>query len=314
MFRVKRMLLVGLLIFGLVAPAAAGEIHWVTDFAAAKAQAKKEKKYLFIDFTGSDWCGWCKKLEKEVFSQEAFQKKIPQEFIMVQLDFPKKTKQDEKIAKQNQELSQKYGVRGFPTVILTDADGEEFARTGYRAGGPEAYIANLDGYVQNFNAYQKLVQEAEKLDGVAKAKKLDEAVSKLVANGSQRDFNKLSQQIIALDKDGKAGLKAKYELPKKLDSIRTELNKSRDFDKALKDLDKLTVEAKAVPPMLQQVYLFQAGILIKGKGDKAAGMKKLELAQNAAPDTQTGKQLVKFIARMKAQNGPGAKPAPDAKK
>ena len=303
MFKVKRILLIGLLVFGLVAPAAAGEIHWVTDFAAAKAQAKKEKKYLFIDFTGSDWCGWCKKLDKEVFSQEAFKKQAPEKFVMVQLDFPKKSKQDEKIAKQNQKLSQKYGVRGFPTIILADADGEEFARTGYRAGGPEAYVANLDSYVKNFEDYQKLVQAAEKLDGVAKAKKLDEAVAKLVANGSRRDFKELSRQIIALDKDGKAGLKAKYELPKKLDSIRAELNKSRDFDKALKELDDLTVEAKAVPPMLQQVYLFQAGILIKGKGDKAAGMKKLELAQNAAPDTQTGKQLVKFIAKMKADGG-----------
>ena len=313
MFRMKRVVLVALLIFGLVVPAGAAGNHWLTDFAAAKAQAKKEKKFLFIDFTGSDWCGWCSKLDKEVFSQEAFQKKITDKFVLVQLDFPKQAKQDEKTARQNKELSQKFNVRGFPTIILADADGEEFARTGYRAGGAEAYLATLDSYVKNFEDYQKLVQEAEKLQGVEKARKLDEAVSKLVANGSRRDFNQLSQQIIALDKDGKAGLKAKYELPKKLDSIRAELNHSRDFDKALKDLDKLTVEAKAVPPMLQQVYLFQAGILIKGKGDKAAGVKKLELAQNAAPDTQTGKNLAKFIAKMKADDAKAKVPAASKK-
>ncbi len=302
MFGMKRIVLVGLLIFGLVVPAGAAGNQWLTDFAAAKAQAKKEKKYLFIDFTGSDWSGWCRKLDKEVFSQKAFQDKIKERFVLVQLDFPKQTKQDEKIARQNKELSEKFNIRGFPTIILADAEGKEFARTGYRTGGPEAYLTTLDNYVKNFDDYKKLVRQAEKLNGVDKAKKLDEALTKLVANGCRRDFKQLSRQIIALDKDGKAGLKAKYELPKKLDSIRAELNHSRDFDKALKDLDKLTDEAKAVPSLLQQVYLFQAGILIKGKGDKPAGMKKLELAQNAAPDTQTGKQLVQFIAKMKADN------------
>ena len=56
---------------------------WMTDFEAAKEKAKKEGKDLLIDFTGSDWCGWCIKLSKEVFEQEAFKKEAPQSFILV---------------------------------------------------------------------------------------------------------------------------------------------------------------------------------------------------------------------------------------
>jgi len=305
MLRIRNIVLVVLLVLGYAFSAGAADKLWISDFAAAKAQAKKENKLLLLDFTGSDWCGWCTKLKKEVFSQEQFIKEAPKDFVLVELDFPKKTKQDEKIKQQNQMLSQKYAVRGFPTIILADADGVEFARTGYRPGGPQAYLDSLKTYVANYKEYLKLIREAEKLDGIEKAKKLDQALAKLAENGSQRDREKLAKEIIALDKDGKAGLRAKYELPNKLNAIRDELNKSRDFDKALQELDKLTVEAKSVPPILQQVYLFQAGILIKGKGEKAAGIKKLELAQNAAPDTQTGKQLVAFIAKMKAGNGAG---------
>ncbi len=305
MHRIRNIVLVGLLVLGYAFSAGAADKLWVNDFAAAKDRAKKENKLLFLDFTGSDWCGWCIKLKKEVFSQELFIKDAPKKFILVELDFPKKTKQDDKLKQQNQMLSRKYAVQGFPTIILADADGVEFARTGYRPGGPKAYLEALDKYVGNFREYEKLVQEAKKLDGIEKARKLDQALARLAENGSQRDREKLAKEIIALDKDGQAGLRVKYELPGKLNAIRDELNKSRDFDKALQELDKLTVEARAVPPMLQQVYLFQAGILIKGKGEKAAGIKKLELAQNVAPDTQTGKQLVAFIAKMKADNGAG---------
>ncbi len=153
------------------------------------------------------------------------------------------------------------------------------------------------------------MREAEALQGVEKARKLDVAVAKMIANGCRRDHDKLAAEIMALDADGKAGLKAKYEIPQKLDAVRAELNKTRDFDQAMKKLDQLAGEARNSPNLLQQIYLLQAGILIKGKNEKTAGIKKLELAQLAAPETQTGKQLVNFIARMKAQPAKPVAPA-----
>ena len=313
MLKMKQVLLIGLLIFFITGTAdAASDNFWQTDFAAARDQARKEKKFMFLEFTGSDWCSWCAKLKKEVFSQELFQKEAPKDFVLVELDFPQKSQLDEKLTQQNQAFSKLYKVSGFPSVILTDAEGAEFARTGYQSGGPKAYLDTLKGFIKNYKQSLVLKEEALKLDGIEKAKKLDQAIALLVQNGSKNDYSKLIDEIIALDKDGKVGLRPKYELPRKLNAIEVQLNQDKDFDKAVVELDKLAPMAVSVPSLQQQVYLFQAGILIKGKGDKEKGLEKLELAQKAAPETKTGQQLVKFITRLKQETESGAKAQPEA--
>ena len=312
MLRTKCTLFLLLLVFFVAGSAGAESDNlWRTDFPAAKAQAVKEKKFLLLDFTGSDWCGWCTKLRQEVFSQELFKKEASKDFVLVELDFPKKSKLKEKLAQQNKALSQEYGIGGFPAIILVDAEGAEFARTGYQSGGPQAYLDSLKGFIKDFQQFLDLKKEALKLNGIEKAKKLDQAIALLVQNGSQRDYAKLADEIIALDKNGKAGLRAKYELPRKLNAIEAQLNQDKDYDKAVAELDKLAPTAVSVPSLLQQVYLFQAGVLIKGKGDKKRGLEKLELAQKAAPETKTGQDLVKFIARMKQEPKRRVKPGPN---
>ena len=307
MVKTKQIILLclGLVFLLSAANVTATEEIWQTDFAAAKAKAQKENKLLLIDFTGSDWCGWCKKLKKEVFSQKLFQQKAAQEFVLVELDFPQKTKLDEKLTAQNQGLAKAYAISGYPSIVLTDADGVEFARTGYKPGGAQTYLDHLQGFVKNYQQAQIFEQEATKLDGIEKAKKLDQAIALLVANGSKRSYDDLSDEIIALDKDGKAGLRPKYELPKKISAIESQLKQDKDFDKAVAELDKLAPQASNVPSLQQQIYLFQAGILIKGKGDKTKGLERLQLAQKAAPDTQTGQQLIEFIDRMQQEGEAG---------
>ena len=121
----------------------AAEGLWQTDFKAAQAKAKQEKKYLLVDFTGSDWCGWCIKLHNEVFDKEPFKAEAPKQFVLVELDFPHEKEQSDELKKQNKELSEKYNIEGFPTVLLLDAEGQVIARTGYREGGPEDYLKQL---------------------------------------------------------------------------------------------------------------------------------------------------------------------------
>ena len=85
-----------------------------------KKQAAESNKDLLIDFTGSDWCGWCIKLHKEVFSQDAFKEGVKDKFVLVEIDFPKdKSKLSEETQKQNEELGEKYAVQGYPTILLT---------------------------------------------------------------------------------------------------------------------------------------------------------------------------------------------------
>ncbi|MCK6458840.1 MAG: thioredoxin family protein [Planctomycetes bacterium] len=115
---------------------------WLTDFEAALARAKSEKKPILADFTGSDWCGWCIKLKDEVFSKDEFKEWAEENVVLLELDYPRKTEQPEALKKQNEDLKAKYQIRGYPTVLFLDAKGKVIGQSGYKPGGPEAWIAD----------------------------------------------------------------------------------------------------------------------------------------------------------------------------
>lgn len=116
---------------------------WMTDFEAAQSKAKAENKPMLLDFTGSDWCGWCIKLDEEVFDQAAFSQYAAAELVLVEIDFPRGKEQSDKLKAQNEALAQQYGVRGFPTILVLSSEGELIEKTGYRRGGAEAYVQHI---------------------------------------------------------------------------------------------------------------------------------------------------------------------------
>jgi protein disulfide-isomerase len=121
----------------------AAESGWLTDFNAAKKAAAERKVPILADFSGSDWCGWCIKLDKEVFSQKAFKDYAKDNLVLFLADFPRKKTLPAEMKKQNEDLAGKYGIEGFPTVLLLDAEGKVLQTTGYRQGGAEAYVKHL---------------------------------------------------------------------------------------------------------------------------------------------------------------------------
>ncbi|MCK5850365.1 MAG: thioredoxin family protein [Kiritimatiellae bacterium] len=123
-------------------------VTWLTNFEVAQKLAKEKKLPILVDFSGSDWCGWCIKLHNEVFSQNEFKKYAKDNLVLLFLDFPSKKEQSETEKKQNQALAQKYGVQGFPTVLLLDAEGKVIGRTGYQRGGPTAYVDHLKEFIK----------------------------------------------------------------------------------------------------------------------------------------------------------------------
>ncbi|MFN0058602.1 MAG: thioredoxin family protein [Planctomycetota bacterium] len=154
-----------LLLLSFVSTSFAGEgLPWVHKFEEAQAKAKKEKKDLFINFTGSDWCGWCKRLDAEVFTQGDFAKTAGKDFIFVFIDFPKAADLKAKVPdpKSNEELQKKYGVQGFPTILLTDAEGRVYGRTGYQEGGPEKYLASLTKFREGGEKIKALLDNKKK--------------------------------------------------------------------------------------------------------------------------------------------------------
>jgi thioredoxin-related protein len=117
---------------------------WLDNFEKAKAQAKAENKKILLDFTGSDWCGWCKKLDAEVFSQQEWKDYAAKKLVLVELDFPRGSQLPPETKKQNDELARKFRIEGYPTIIITSASGQKKGELGYVPGGPKAFIAALE--------------------------------------------------------------------------------------------------------------------------------------------------------------------------
>ncbi len=118
---------------------------WLIDFEKAKAQAKSANKPMLLNFTGSDWCGWCVVLHEEVFSQKPFKDYAAKSLVLVEIDFPIDKPQSEAIKAQNEALTEKYDIPGYPTILLLSPEGELIDKTGYRKGGAQKYVEHLKG-------------------------------------------------------------------------------------------------------------------------------------------------------------------------
>ena len=137
----------GLFAVWAVSQAVASEGEWLTDVPKALDRAKAEKKVVLLDFTGSDWCGWCKRFDKEVFSTTEFKEYATKNLVLVEVDFPNQKKLGPELKKANDGLKNKYNVNGFPTLVVLNGEGREIGRqVGYLEGGPKAFIAMLETF------------------------------------------------------------------------------------------------------------------------------------------------------------------------
>jgi thiol-disulfide isomerase/thioredoxin len=170
-----------------------------------------------VDFTGSDWCGWCIKLDKEVFSQQPFLDYAHQEFVLVALDYPhgEEAKAAVPNPERNKALSNQYKIRGFPTILLMTPDGEVYAQTGYQAGGPEKYVEHLKELkttgMKAVADVRRLTQALADAKGAAKEPIYAEAIEALggMEPGSPASI-KLAEAVrgaLEYDASGKLGLK-----------------------------------------------------------------------------------------------------------
>ncbi len=147
------------------------ELVWETDVNVASKIAKKEKKPLLLFFTGSDWCGWCIRLQKEVLKTPEFAKWAKENVVLVELDYPRASSQSDAIKKQNSELQQAFGIQGYPTIYFANGvakDGkvnfQGLGSTGYVAGGPSAWLAVADGILKSNSAVKSLEPVAKKVN------------------------------------------------------------------------------------------------------------------------------------------------------
>jgi protein disulfide-isomerase len=122
-------------------------LSWNGNLEKAIEQAKKENKAVLVNFTGSDWCIWCKRLSAEVFQQKEFEEYAKESLVLVMLDFPKDIQQSQETKAYNNSLAQKYGIQGFPTILIIDGQGKLVAQTGYQPGGAAKYLEHIKSYL-----------------------------------------------------------------------------------------------------------------------------------------------------------------------
>jgi thioredoxin-related protein len=150
----KKIFLIAVFFIG-IGISQAQELKWYTDVKEAMTVSNKEKKPLMLFFTGSDWCGWCIRLQNEVLKTPEFKKWANENVVLVELDFPRRTPQSDELKKQNSELQQAFGIQGFPTVYFVNATVKEgkvnfegLGSTGYVAGGPTAWLNVANTYLK----------------------------------------------------------------------------------------------------------------------------------------------------------------------
>lgn len=267
---------------GLMAEQDGARFEWVSQYDEALAQSKATSKPIVLFFTGSDWCGWCHKLEKEVLNTSEFADLAGNEFVFVTLDFPLYKPTDPKTTEQNKKLQKKYDVKGFPTLVIIDKNEQQIGSVGYRPGGAKAYAEYLNKMVKDYNQYKQKVSEAEGKNLSStdlkslyqKASELgqDDEAAKLVQLGikSEEKIYFLLEKFRSLGTQGDIRSAQAQNVKKEIQSLDPNNEKETQYEIALiefesysDDMAKDIASAEiAVAPLIQYIQKY-------GKGDKA---------------------------------------------
>ena len=304
------------LILSIAAPTRAAE-GWTEDFDKAKETAAKDGKDLLIDFTGSDWCGWCIKLQKEVFTKDGFKSTAPKNFVLVELDFPQQKEQSKELKERNAKLQEEFGIEGFPTIILADAKGRPYAKTGYQEGGPDAYLKHLDELRQVRIDRDAAFTKAKAAEGLEKAKLIAAALEKLDADVVTKFYKEETDEVIALDKDDSLGLKKKRDTAGKTEALNKELEalgtsgKLKEFEARI---DKFIADEKLDGEEKQQMLMQRLQVYGPDRLDAADKLMDEVVAVKPDSDTATQAKAIKErIVEMKAQVEKSQKETPEEK-
>jgi serine/threonine-protein kinase len=241
-------------------------LAWNPDFDDAKTHASQEKKDLFVYFTGSDWCGWCLLVRRDVFGKDAFIDYVPKHFRLVELDFPH-YKARPKNFPANQELMQRWGLNSFPSLILADAQGRPYAnlRDGkVQSDNAAEYVTRMEELRKVRVSRDELLAQAFTREGLEKAKCLDQALE-LLPPDFRGEYPEIVKQICELDAQDQAGLRSKYlpVLVRKPRIAVQELMQKQDWDGTILKIDKIIEELKPTGKVAAEMYVDRARACVK---------------------------------------------------
>ena len=194
--------------------------EWLTDFDAAKAEAKATDKAILVDFTGSDWCGWCVRLRSTILDSAAFQDYAKDKFVFMEVDIPRNVKKiGEKQHAINSNIARQYNITSYPSILVLDHEGNVM---GGFIGGRDT----LDNVIRPLDAalrYQKETEVARKCNNAAeKATKLKKVYSELDP-ALKPYFRPLRDEIASLDTENKTGIHDEIRDTTQIETLKAKL-------------------------------------------------------------------------------------------
>ncbi len=207
---------------------------------AALKSAKANKRYVVAVFSGSDWCTWCKKLEEEILSTEAFRKGAVGKYELVYIDNPRnKDLLSEHGKKNNRKLTSKYEIGGFPTVLILDAEGEEVAKLGYDKNGPERYLEKIEEETKYAPDVKKYIDPIEEV-----LNRPEEEMEKEMNEAGRRIVKKYVEIYEKAFKDARA-MKVPAHMEKKKEEVISKQERQFEMLKSFLENDKSGKAKKA---------------------------------------------------------------------
>lgn len=227
-----------------VAPALA-DVQWQTDLPAALEQAAKENKAVLVDFTGSDWCGYCIRLRKEILDTPEFEAYIADKFVPVEVDVPRKPKFSPEQLEANRKLCAQYKVQGFPTIMVLSPEGKTVG--GFVGGRPD--MESVKEPLEAARANIAKLGEIAKLEGMEKARALAEL---LTAIPDGIDVSAYEAEILALDPEDTLGFRHAKEVEAEADKLSQSIGTIKEVKEQLAKVNELlpTVQPENKPMML----------------------------------------------------------------
>lgn len=262
-------------------PAWAAE--WMTDLEAAKAKAAAENKAVLVDFTGSDWCGWCIRLRQQVLDTPAFEQYAKDKFVLMEVDLPQNPKFDPALRARNEQIAQQYAVSGFPTVMVLTPKGEV-------VGGFNGFLPTVQAVSKQLEAAlatADLLKQAETQQGAQQLDSLVKAYRSLPEK-MQANARSLRQRIIALDPQDTTGIGRVQKIEDERAALQDALSAAQSTAEAVAVIDKALAQAypENKTGMLQmkfQVLMMGAMSVDDVKSAIDAGRAAMELDPQITP-------------------------------
>jgi len=238
------------------------KIAWTDDYPAAVEIAREQQKSILLLFTG-DWIPLCQKFEGDILTTGHFLEEVSEHFVLVRLNFPEDNQLPKKLAAQNQLLKDAYRIRGFPAIVLTQADGKPFGLNGFQPVTPEIFVQQILGMKEYGKQKEVSRDAADGLAGIEMAEALIEGIPELPGNMAARYYAEEMKKVVTADPENTLG--RTVEFVEMLDDVQYSqamqlLAKDAKWDKMIELSDSYIEERQLEGGMLQKALLNKSSV------------------------------------------------------